>query len=104
MLRTPALPVALLATLSLAACETYEGRRAVQGGAIGAAGGAVAGELISGDPLAGAAIGAAAGAIIGASTGRDERGEYWDRDDRRYYRDRDGRYYYYDRDGRRRYR
>ncbi|MDE2229918.1 MAG: hypothetical protein KGL11_12885 [Alphaproteobacteria bacterium] len=53
--------------MSLAACGTSPGCRAVTGGAIGAAGGAALG-AIGGNPALGAAAGGLAGAATGAFT------------------------------------
>lgn len=64
----------------LAACTQTEQRNA----AVGAVGGAVAGQLIGGDTeatVAGAAIGATAGVLI-ANAGRDDRGLCLYRDNR----------------------
>jgi hypothetical protein len=64
------LTVAALA-LSLGACATEEGNRAVTGAALGGATGAVIGGAATGragGALAGAAIGAAGGAMVGAAT------------------------------------
>lgn len=57
----------LLASVTLSACGTSPGCRALTGAGIGAAGGAVLG-AIGGDPLLGAAAGAAAGAAVGGLT------------------------------------
>lgn len=54
------------ATLSLAACGTRPGDRALTGAGLGAATGAVGSAIIGGPVAAGAAVGAAAGAVIGA--------------------------------------
>lgn len=63
-------PACLLAgaTLLMAGCT---GNRIGDSALIGAGAGAVAGEVLSGDPVAGAAIGAAGGAIAGAVTDDD---------------------------------
>jgi osmotically inducible lipoprotein OsmB len=45
---------------------TPQQQRALSGGAIGAAGGAVVGTVVGGSPLLGAAVGGAAGAAVGA--------------------------------------
>ena len=67
----------------------------LRGGAIGAAGGAVAGAVIPGLGVGeGALIGAAGGAVVGAL---DKNGHRWYRDDR-------GRRYWVDKHGRRHYR
>jgi hypothetical protein len=57
----------VVATLLLAGCGTSTSDRAISGGAIGAAGGAVLGSLV-GAPLAGAALGGAGGAAVGGLT------------------------------------
>jgi osmotically inducible lipoprotein OsmB len=59
--------VGMLVVLSLSACGTQPSDRALSGGGIGAAGGAVIGAL-GGAPLAGALVGGAAGAAAGALT------------------------------------
>lgn len=51
--------VALLSGLSLAACGSTRSERVLTG----AAGGAVAGQVVAKDPLAGAAIGGVVGAV-----------------------------------------
>lgn len=58
----------LLAVLSVAGCGYNRGDRAVSGGLLGAGGGAVAGALVGGSPLAGAAIGGLGGAALGGLT------------------------------------
>ena len=58
-----AVPVLLL----LSACGSSTGDRALSGGAIGAAGGAMVGAF-TGTPATGALIGAGAGALTGALT------------------------------------
>lgn len=68
--------VAALSTMAIAVsgCNTPP-ERAVSGGAIGAAGGALVGQAIgrnTGSTLAGAAIGGVAGAMIGAGTATGE--------------------------------
>lgn len=60
MKRPAVLIPALVACLALAACGETRGQRV----ATGALGGAVAGQLISNDPIAGAVIGGVGGAII----------------------------------------
>ena len=57
-----------IAALSLAACSSDRGSRALEGGAIGAAAGAVGTAIVGGPVLAGAAVGAAAGAVVGVIT------------------------------------
>ena len=54
------LGLATAALLAVSACGETQGQRV----ATGALGGAVAGQLISGDPLAGAAIGGVGGALL----------------------------------------
>ena len=56
------------AALALAACSSDRGHRALEGGGIGAAVGAVGVAIVGGPVLAGAAVGAAAGAVLGAVT------------------------------------
>lgn len=63
-------PVALMA-VTLAACGTSPGERAVSGAGIGAASGAVIGAA-AGNPAMGAAIGAVAGGVGGAVTRPDQ--------------------------------
>ncbi len=58
----------VLAALSLAGCSADRGTRAVEGGGIGAATGAVGAVVVGGSVVTGAAVGAAAGAVIGAVT------------------------------------
>ena len=63
-----------LVALAATACNTPQ-ERALGGGAIGAAGGALVGQAIGGNTgstLAGAAIGGVAGAMIGAGTAPGE--------------------------------
>jgi osmotically inducible lipoprotein OsmB len=57
-----------LAALSLAACSSDRGARALEGAGIGGAAGAVGTAVVGGHVLAGAAVGAAAGAVVGAVT------------------------------------
>ena len=57
-----------VAALILAACSSDRGSRALEGGGIGAAIGAVGTAVIGGPVIAGAVIGAAAGAVVGALT------------------------------------
>ena len=88
------------AALSLAAagCQST-GEGALYGAAIGAAGGAVAGEIFAGRPGKGAAYGALVGAALGAYEGCSRAGTCFGRardHGRRRYDDRDGRYYYED--------
>ncbi|PZW44961.1 hypothetical protein C8P66_113128 [Humitalea rosea] len=60
-----------LITLLLAGCENMSRtqQRALSGGAIGAAGGAVLGAVTGGSLVTGAVLGGAGGAVIGAVTG-----------------------------------
>ena len=66
-MRIQTLVVGFAAALLLAGCGTDPGERAVSGGMIGAAGGAIVGAA-TGNPAAGAAIGAVGGAVVGAAT------------------------------------
>ena len=61
--------------LSLGACSSMSTteKRTLTGAGIGAAGGALIGELATGQPLHGAAIGAAAGAVGGWLFDRHEK-------------------------------
>jgi uncharacterized membrane protein len=70
------LMVAVLAS-SLGACSSMSDteRRTLSGAGIGAASGALIGQLATGQPLAGAAIGTAAGAAGGWLWDRHRRGE-----------------------------
>jgi osmotically inducible lipoprotein OsmB len=56
-----------IGSLTLSACGTSPGCRALTGAGIGAAGGAVVGAL-AGAPLTGAAVGAVGGAAVGGLT------------------------------------
>ena len=71
MKRLLPLSFALLAAVSLAACETPQQTNALAGGALGAGAGALVGSAVShgsaGGALAGAAIGAGTGALIGSA-------------------------------------
>lgn len=58
----------LAALLSLAACGSDPGTRALTGGAIGAGSGAVIGSVTPIGPLGGAVVGGVGGAVIGAAT------------------------------------
>jgi osmotically inducible lipoprotein OsmB len=57
-----------IAALSLAACSSNRGVRALEGGVIGAAAGAVGTAIVGGPVVTGALVGAAAGAVVGAVT------------------------------------
>ena len=57
-----------VAALVLAACSSNPGSRALEGGGIGAAIGAVGTAIVGGPVLAGAVVGAAAGAVVGVLT------------------------------------
>ncbi len=57
-----------VAALSLAACSSDRGTRALEGGGIGAAVGAVGTAIVGGPVVTGAIVGAAAGAVVGAIT------------------------------------
>ncbi|MEO0360350.1 MAG: hypothetical protein AAF322_04540 [Pseudomonadota bacterium] len=56
----------LIIVLTLSACGTRPGERALSGAGIGGAAGAIGTAIVGGPVLAGAAVGAAAGAITGA--------------------------------------
>ncbi len=62
--------VALLIATAATGCENMDRQqqRTLSGAGIGAAGGAVVGAVVGGNPLAGAAIGGAGGAAVGALT------------------------------------
>ena len=62
------LALLMLASLTLSACGTSPGCRALTGAGIGAAGGAVLGAVIGGNPALGALAGGAAGAAVGGLT------------------------------------
>ena len=68
MKRITALTFISLMALSVAACGSTRGERAVSGGAIGAGVGAVGSAIVGGSVATGAAVGAAAGAVTGALT------------------------------------
>ncbi len=57
-----------IAALSLAACSSDKGSRALEGGGIGAAAGAVGTAIVGGPVITGAIVGAAAGAAVGVLT------------------------------------
>ena len=57
-----------VAALSLAACSSDRGTRAIEGGGIGAAVGAVGTAVVGGPVVAGAIVGVAAGAVVGVLT------------------------------------
>jgi hypothetical protein len=84
--------------LAVAGCQST-GEGALTGAAIGAAGGAIAGEVFAGRPGKGAAYGALIGAALGAYEGCSRAGTCWgrarDHGHRRYDRY-SGRYYYED--------
>jgi hypothetical protein len=71
MRRILALSAALVAALSVSACETPQQQNALVGGALGAGTGDLIGSAVSGGSaggaLAGAAIGAGSGALIGSA-------------------------------------
>lgn len=82
------------AALTLAACGTSPGERAVSGGLMGAAAGAVIGNNVGdGDAATGAIIGGATGAVAGAVTAPSNRAPS---NRRQRYDERTGRYYFYD--------
>lgn len=67
-MRSSVLPTALVTSLlTLAACGSSPGCRAVTGGALGAGSGAAIGWM-AGNPLAGAVVGGVAGAATGLLT------------------------------------
>ncbi|MEL6361678.1 MAG: hypothetical protein AAFR21_11385 [Pseudomonadota bacterium] len=84
--------------LAVTGCQST-GEGALYGAALGAAGGAVAGEIFAGRPGRGAAYGALVGAALGAYEGCSRAGTCWgrarDHGNRRYDRYTD-RYYYED--------
>lgn len=59
---------ALVAILGLSACGDTMGQRAVSGGVIGGAGGALAGPAFGFNPMTGLILGGLGGAAIGAAT------------------------------------
>jgi hypothetical protein len=61
-----------VAALSLAACSSDPGTRALEGAGIGGAVGAVGTAVVGGPVLVGAAVGAAAGAVTGAATSKKQ--------------------------------
>src|SRR5262245_55804727 len=89
------LAVAAIASLA-AACGTTPGERALSGGALGAAAGAVIGNNTTGHPATGAVIGGAIGAGVGAATTPQSPGYSSDVNRRQYFDQRTGRYYFYD--------
>ena len=64
-------PVGILLMLTLTACGSSTGDRALSGAGIGAATGAVGGAIL-GNPAAGAVVGGAAGAAAGALTDEEQ--------------------------------
>ncbi|MGH8120769.1 MAG: peptidoglycan-binding domain-containing protein [Gammaproteobacteria bacterium] len=64
--------ILLLVSMSLVACGTMPEERAISGGGIGAAGGAIIGAVTGLTVLQGAAIGAVAGALTGVLTDKDK--------------------------------
>ncbi len=71
-MRISASVILCLAARSLAACSSDKGSRALEGGGIGAAAGAVGTAIVGGPIIAGAVIGAAAGAVVGVITDEDQ--------------------------------
>lgn len=67
-MRSTAKILLCVAALSLAACSADRGSRALEGGGLGAAAGAVGAAVVGGSVVTGAAVGAAAGAVVGAVT------------------------------------
>ena len=84
--------------LAVTGCQST-GEGALTGAMLGAAGGAIAGEVFAGSPGKGAAYGALVGAALGAYEGCSRAGTCWGRarehGNRRYDRY-SGRYYYED--------
>jgi len=70
MYKSFSIVLCLTAGLALAGCGNTTGQRALSGGGIGAASGAVLGAAAGFNPLIGAAVGGAGGAAIGAATTR----------------------------------
>lgn len=70
-MRPSTIAAIVVSCLSATACENMSAQqqRALSGGAIGAAGGAVLGAVTGGSPVTGALIGGAGGAAVGALTG-----------------------------------
>jgi hypothetical protein len=66
--KTKLVAVALIAMLGLSACGDTMGQRAVSGGVIGGAGGALAGPAFGFNPMTGLLLGGLGGAAIGAAT------------------------------------
>lgn len=62
----------LIIVVTLTACGTRPGERALSGAGIGAAAGAVGTAIIGGPVVAGAAVGAAAGAVTGVLSDPDK--------------------------------
>lgn len=84
--------------LAVTGCQST-GEGALTGAVLGAAGGAVAGEIFAGSPGKGAAYGALIGAALGAYEGCSRAGTCWGRardHGNRYYDRYSGRYYYED--------
>ena len=63
-----AVTAAMVAMLALSACGDSMGQRAVSGGVIGGAGGALAGPAFGFNPMTGLILGGLGGAAIGAAT------------------------------------
>jgi len=64
--------ILVAALISLGACGSSAGERALSGGGLGAGAGAATSAVTGGDPLTGAAIGGAAGAAAGAITDEED--------------------------------
>ena len=60
--------IGLVTILGLSACGDTMGQRAVSGGVIGGAGGALAGPAFGFNPMTGLVLGGLGGAAIGAAT------------------------------------
>lgn len=71
MLKQMLMGATVLAALTLGACGTSPGDRALSGAGIGAIGGAAIGS-VTGSAGAGAVIGGVAGGVVGAATSPDD--------------------------------
>lgn len=66
------LSAVFIMALSVAACGSSKGERALSGGAIGAGVGALGGAVVGGSAATGAVVGGAVGAATGALTDEDD--------------------------------
>lgn len=71
-MRKLAIAMTFLCTVLLSGCGTLPQERALSGGGIGAATGAVAGAILGGPVLGAAVLGGAAGAAIGGLTHKSQ--------------------------------